>query len=146
MLSSSSTKLGIQPSDDFPDVYGVLMDWPIGNNRIATIVGLCDGNASLYSNTTFGIIGGYGHETVRLAASQFVKIANKFFKYSKPASEYPYPAGDRINFYLVTFNGVHVIDADLSMVCKGGDKLSELYGYGQKLLTELRLTMQKKQQ
>lgn len=144
MLTTPATKFGIQKTDDFPRTYGVLMDWPISNGNIATVVGLCDGNASLYTTSTFGVIGGVGHESVRRAAANFVRMADKFYSDSTPTSEYPFPAENRVKFYLVTFDGVRVIDADLKSVSSGKDKFSELFGEGQKLLTELRLTTEKK--
>jgi hypothetical protein len=146
MLTTPAAKFGIQKTDDFPRTYGVLMDWPISHGNIATVVGLCDGNASLYTTSTFGIIGGVGHEGVRQAAAQFVKTADGFYADSVPASEYSYPAANRVKFYLVTFEGVRVIDADLNSITSGRDKFSRLFNDGQKLLTELRLTTEKKTQ
>ena len=146
MLTSPATKLGIQRSDDFPRTYGVLMDWPIGNERISTVVGLCDGNASLYTTSTFGVIGGIGHESVRKAAVSFVKAADKFYAESTPTSDYPYPKSDRLKFYLVTFDGVRVIDADLNLVSSGKDKFSELFNQGQQLIGQLRTIVQNKPQ
>jgi hypothetical protein len=144
MLTTPATKFGIQKTDDFPRTYGGLMDWPISNGNIATVVGFCDGNASLYTTSTFGIIGGAGHESVRRAAASFVRMADKFYPDSTPTSEYSFPAENRVKFYLVTFDGVRVIDADLKSVSSGNDKFSELFGEGQKLLTKLRLTTEKK--
>lgn len=144
MLTTPAAKLGIQKTDDFPRTYGVLMDWPIGSGRIASVVGLCDGNASLYTTGSFGVIGGIGHETVRRAAMQFVKTADKFYSNSIPTSEYPYPNAGQVKFYLVTHNGVRVIDSDLNSIASGGDKLSELFKDGQRLITELRLVTEKK--
>jgi hypothetical protein len=144
MLTSPAAKLGIQRSDDFPRTYGVLMDWPIGNERIATVVGLCDGNASLYTTSTFGVIGGVGHESVRKAAAGFVKVADKFYTDSVPTSDYPYPKNDRVKFYLVTFDGVRVIDADLNSISNGNDKISELFNAGQQLIAQLRTIVQNK--
>jgi len=144
MLTNSATKLGIQKSDDFPRVYGVLMDWPLGDGNIISVVGLCDGNASLYTTSTFGIIGGFGHETVRQAAKKFVKLADSFYTDSVPATDHSYPTGNNVKFYLVTFEGLRVIDSDMDTITSRKTKLTELFNEGQNLLTELRLCMDKK--
>ena len=144
MLTTPAEKLGIQRTNDFPRTCGALMDWPLGDGNIVSVVGLCDGNASLYTTSTFGIIGGVGHESVRRAAANFVRVADKFYADSVPTTDHSYPAGNRAKFFLVTFDGVRFIDADFDLVANGKSKFSELFNEGQKLLTELRLTVEKK--
>jgi hypothetical protein len=65
VLTSSLEKTGEKPTKEFPRIYGILMDWPI-NQQTATILSTSTGAASLYTTSTFGIIGGEGHETVGL--------------------------------------------------------------------------------
>ena len=144
MLSTPAEKLGIQRSEDFLRTYGVLMDWPLGDGNTISVVGLCDGNASLYTTSTFGIIGGVGHESVRKAAANFVRVADKFYADSVPTTDHSFPTGNRVKFFLVTFDGVRVIDTDFDSVANGKSKFFELFNEGQKLLTELRLTTEKK--
>jgi hypothetical protein len=68
-LTTAAKKVGIQPSQEYPRVWGVAMDWPIGEH-IATVISLCDGSASVYTTGAFGIIGGVGHKTVRFSAGR----------------------------------------------------------------------------
>lgn len=138
LLTTPAAKFGIEPTPDFPVVYGIVMDWPIGEN-IASVVSLCDGNASLYTTSTFGVIGGFGHESVRVQARNFVAVAAKFLGAATPVSEFPYPESDRIRYYLLTFDGVKMIDADMEAVTSNRHESSELFAYGQEVLTELRL-------
>jgi hypothetical protein len=120
-----------------------VVDWPIGD-QTATVVSLSDGNASLYTTSTFGVIGGIGHETVRAAAKRFVQIANHYFGDAMPTVDYPYPAPGRVKFYLLTFEGVKVIDADFASICTMKDKYSSLFGEGQNVLTQLRQVTENK--
>ncbi len=138
MLTAPAAKFGIEPTPDYPRVYGIVMDWPIGED-IATVVSLCDGSASLYTTSTFGVIGGIGHESVRREACVFVKAAANFVTVSSPTSEFPYPESNRVRYYLLTFDGVKVIDAALRAVTEGGHKSAELFAHGQAVLAELRL-------
>ena len=130
--------LGIVPSVDFPIVYGAVMDWPVGEET-ATVVAFCDGNASLYTTSTFGVIGGVGHAAVRDSALVFVRTAAPQYEAATPTSEPPLPRPDRVQFCLLGFNGARLVDADLDAVCAGDDRLSDLFDAGQALLTELRL-------
>jgi hypothetical protein len=142
MLTRSAEKSGVIPTKEFPRIYGVLMDWPIGD-QIATVLSTSSGAASLYTTSTFGIIGGEGHETVRTAAMNFVGAADRFYGDSEPTTEYPYPVADRVRFYFLTFGGVRVIDSDMATISKGSSKYAELFGLGQGVLTELRLISEK---
>ena len=140
MLATSSDDLGIQPTDRFPNVFGMLMDWSVGT-AIATIVSICDGNASLYTTSTFGIIGGIGHERVRNASVGFVIAGEKSYAAASPRSDFSYPVEGRVRFYFLCFDGVRMIDADEDALSGGSDQCSDLWRLGQNVMTELRLTM-----
>jgi hypothetical protein len=142
MLTTPATQLGIQPDSDYPKVYGVLIDWPLGEHT-ATIVAMSDGNASLYTTSTFGILGGIAHESVRNAASALVRAAQTYYEQATPTDEFPYPPSDRIRFYLLGFEGVRVIDTDAAALESGNDKHSDLWAAGQNVVTELRQISEK---
>jgi hypothetical protein len=115
MLTTSPQEAGAKPTKEFPHVYGVLMDWPIGE-QIATVFSSSTGAASLYTTSTFGIIGGEGHETVRTAAQAFVGASDRYIADAGPTTEFPYPGADRV-----------------------------LFGLGQAVLTELRRVTESRQ-
>ena len=142
MLTMSPKEVDISPSAEFPRVYGILMDWPL-DDVTATVFSASDGAASLYTTSTFGIIGGQNHESVRTAAKKFVKAADPFYDTATPTTEYPYPASDRVRFYLLTFDGVRVIDTDLAAINNRTSKYAKLFGLGQDVLTELRQVPEK---
>jgi len=143
MLTDDPKSFGVKPTEEYSVVYGILMDWPIGEHT-ASVVSLCTGDASLYTTSTFGVIGGIGHDSVRRAACSFVKDAAKLYDESVPTSDYPYPKSDRVRFYLVTFNGVRVIDAPLSSATDESGKYAALFNRGQEVITQLRLVTQTK--
>jgi hypothetical protein len=137
ILTTPPSEMGVKPSKDFPHVTVALMDWPLGTNVIS-VYGACTGDASIYSTSTFGVIGGIGHETVRHAASQFVKVAESHYHDSVIVKEYPYPKPGRIYFYFVSYEDVRMIDADEKSLNGGADKYSDLSDAAQRLVTELR--------
>jgi hypothetical protein len=144
ILSSSASEMGLKPTQDYPRVFTALMDWPLGTN-IISVYGACTGDASIYTTSTFGVIGGIGHESVRKAAYQFVKIAETHYTDAVQVKEFPYPKPGHIYFYLVCFDGVRMIDVTEASLSTGKDKCSDLGNAAQKLITELRLTAEKKQ-
>jgi len=143
MLTTSPDQFGIRPTKEYPRVAGILMDWPIGEHT-ATILAMSDGNASLYTTSTFGILGGFAHESVRVAARRFVRAAEGVHDRAVATAEYPYPGRNRVRFYLLTFQGVRVIETDLNSVIDRTGEYSELFALGQAVLTELRLMIEKK--
>ena len=141
MLTTPPAELDIQPSKSFPRVYGVVMDWALKDVTV-TIVSLADGSASLYSTSTFGIIGGSNYESVRTAAATFVRTAANHYRGASPVKEYAYPDPGRVRFYLVCFDGVRMVEKDEQKLKAGKDAYSGLWKKGQAVLTELRLIAQ----
>lgn len=136
-LATPPEKMGLKPTTDFPRVFAVVLDWPVGE-QIATVVSAADGTASLYTTASFGILGGQFHEAVRTAAQQFVHSAESLHDDAVPATDYPYPARGRVRFYLRTFAGLRVIEADAASIYSGRNRYSHLFALGQNVLTELR--------
>jgi len=143
MLTTPASKAGIQPTEAFPKVFGVVMDLPVSGGHTATVVSMCDGHASLYTTSTFGVLGGIGHESVRVASTNFVKAAQSYFDGATVTTEFPYPSSDHVRFYLLGFDGVSVIDTEITSVEKRADTVSEIWSAGQRVLTELRLIAEK---
>lgn len=67
-LSTPAAKLGFKPTANFPRVFGVVMDWAVGDETVS-IVGFADGTASLYASSGGGVIGGQGTTAAREAGS-----------------------------------------------------------------------------
>jgi hypothetical protein len=144
MLTTPPEGSGVKPTNEFPRIYGILMDWPIDEITV-TIFSTSIGAASLYTTSTFGVIGGEEHPAVRTAAISFVRAADRFFDASTPTTEYPYPAAGRVRFYFLTFGDVRVIDTDLASIENRTSKYAELFGLGQAVMTELRLIVENRQ-
>jgi hypothetical protein len=144
MLTTSASKAGIQPTERFPKVFGVVMDLPVSGGHTATVVSMCDGHASLYTTSTFGVLGGIGHEAARIASTNFVTTAQSHYDAATPTTEYPYPVPNHVRFYLLGFDGVRVVDSEISAAEKRGGQYSAMWKAGQGVLTELRLLTERK--
>jgi hypothetical protein len=136
-LSTKPELLSIKPNIEYPRVFGVAMDWPIGEH-IATLVSLSDGTASLYTTSTFGIIGGAGHASVKSAAQRFVKASDHYFSDTAVTTAHPYPGKERVRFFLLAFDGLRTVETEAAPIYSGSGKYSSLFGDGQAVLTELR--------
>lgn len=141
-LRTSAVNLGFYPDDDFPSVYGVLTDWNIGDVT-ASIVAMRDGTASLYTTSTFGIIGGHGHEEVRQAAARCVKLAESFAASGEIVTEFPYPKGNLVYLYILAYDGVRRCVGNESALEQGSDPTLPLFEAAQEVLTHLRLITEK---
>jgi hypothetical protein len=136
-LSSSASSLNLKPTKEYPRVFGVAMDWQVGDDT-ATIISVMDGSASLYTTATLGIMGGGAHEAVRVAAKRFVTAAEPYHDAARPTQDYGYPAKGKIRFYLRTFKDVRVIETDAASAYSASGPYSGLFRSGQAVLTELR--------
>jgi len=82
-------------------------------------------------------------ESVRVASTNFVRAAQSRFDEATATTDFPYPISDHVRFYLLGFDGVRVIDAEIASVEKRSDTRSEMWAAGQRVLTELRLLTEK---
>lgn len=133
---------GFAPTEAYPRVYGVVMDMPMGKT-IATLVSLADGVASLYTTSDFGVVGGEFHETVRAAARRLVTAADEFVLEASPADGFPYPMTTMVHIYLLTFEGVKLIEAELRELAANRSRYAPLFWLGQEVFGELRRSTSK---
>jgi hypothetical protein len=142
ILTTQPSQMGLKPSKDYPRVFLALMDWPLGTNVIS-VYGSCTGDSSIYTTATFGVMGGIGHEPVRRASYEFVRVAETHCDDAISTEDFPYPKPGRIYFYLVCYDGVRKIELDEESLKNGSSKYSDLGAAAQKLITELRQIVQR---
>ncbi len=122
------------------EVYGVVYDMPI-TDAFASLVAFCDGNMSLYTTTTFGIIGGIGHENIRQHSRSLVALAAKQVDAASKTSSTDYPTPPAHRIYILTRDGrrsIDIVPADLAP----DSPQTELFEALQKALAALRQTTQ----
>ena len=140
-FKTTLANLDITVSPDSREPFGILMDLslPQGN---ATIVAFISGDASFYTNTGGGVIGGIGHENVRNAARKFVNTSFKYLDKMLTTTAYPLPESGKVRFYVLTPKTIFTYEADEPDLRK--NELSPLYSLGHHLLTELLTPAQQK--
>jgi hypothetical protein len=124
-------------------VYGIAMDWNMGN-AIVTVFSFITGDASVYISTGQVFIGGYAHETVIKAAREFATLGQKFILKASKTNKIEPTNESKIDFYLLTKSGKYYIEDDFSHIENGNSELSELFEAGNKVITEYRQITEKK--
>ena len=127
-----------------PNVWGVVVDigTPLGPT---TMVSLTDGTTSLYTGSGGGIIGGGGNTDILNATQNLVLTSEDFYKHMKKTANFPLPKVGFINFYILTYDGIYLENADENDLSTGMHKLTGLYHKVQEVLTQLRLADEKKE-
>ena len=77
-FSATEEQIGVQLPSEQTKIYGVVMDWDLGEGT-ATLVAFLSGDASLYLSSGGGVLGGGGgHENVKQSVSAFIDKAEKY--------------------------------------------------------------------
>jgi hypothetical protein len=142
-LHRSRVELGLPKPSEATRPWGVLMETTYEEASV-TVFAVSDGNASIYLSTGGGFIGGVGHEAVRRAAVNMVRVAGTLTSLLSPAETYPLPDRGRTIFYVRTEAGVLTGGATEAELGQRRHALSELFFAGQDVITQFRLVSEKK--
>jgi hypothetical protein len=143
ILGLSPTELGLQPSNEAPRVWGVLveMGYEVGT---ASLVSLADGTTSLYYSTGGGMLGSADYQALAQASRAFVNQAENHFEHMSPADEFPLPETGQVRFILLTYSGAYSVEVPEKQLISGNHPLSPLFERAQQALTQLRQLALKK--
>jgi hypothetical protein len=142
-FSVTHEQLGLSLPTEKTVVYGVIMDWEMGS-ATATIVSYQTGEASLYLSSGGGIIGGGQHQNVSSAAKRFVSLAQTYLDKSTKIETTDLPTTDQVKFYLLTNKGKFVGQDNMNNFENRSSEWLKLFEEGNNVLTELRMTTEKK--
>jgi len=137
-LGSTIEQIGIQLPVDQTKIYGVIMDWYLGEGT-ATLVALLSGDASLYLSSGGGVIGGRGYDNVKKAAEDFIEKAESYLSKTVKTDSTPLPDKDGVTFYLLTNKGKFVGREEMKNFDNETSQWLDLFVEGNKLITEIRL-------
>jgi hypothetical protein len=143
ILSLNPTELGLEPSDDAPRVWGVLVEigYEVGT---ASLVSLADGTTSLYYSTGGGMLGSGDYQALAEASRAFVNQAENHFEHMSPTAEFPLPEAGQVRFILLTYSGAYSVEVPEKLLLSGDHLLSPLFERAQQALAQLRLLAEKK--
>ena len=130
-------QLGLNLSKEKTEVYGVIMDWEM-SGAVATTICYMSGDASMYTSTGGGIIGGGQHQNVSSASKQLVTLAQTYLDRAIKTETTSLPEKDNVKFYLLTNKGVYVGQEIMTNLENNTSKWLGLFEESNKVLTELR--------
>ena len=139
MLSLDPATVGLHPSAELSQVWGVLMEMGFPDGA-ATIVSLADGTTSLYTSEGGGVIGGGEHAPVVAASRRFLAEAEATETGLSPAEsvDVQLPPAGIVSFVVLGYSGTQVGAADDQELASMRHPLSRLYAAGQDVITALR--------
>lgn len=141
-LNATLEQIGVQLPENQTKIYGVIMDWDVGEG-IATLVAFKSGDASLYLSNGGGMIGGSGHENIRKAAVEFIDKAENYLDKVTKTEVTPLPDKNSIKFYFLTNKGKLVGKESLKNIENNSSEWLDLFNEGNELITEIRLITEK---
>lgn len=137
-LTGSRTEFGLDAASPDGPAWGVLMEtgFPEGSY---TLVSMLDGSARLYLSGGGGVVGSSAHESIRDAATEFIRLAGQYQSSMTPTKTFPLPAEGRTVFYVLTNSDVFTAEADEEALGEERHALSPLFHAGHEVITPLRL-------
>ena len=141
-LSATAEQLQLKISNDKTEIYGVVMDWDVGEGT-ATLVSFITGDASLYLSSGGGFIGGGGHDKVIKATNNFIKKSESYLDQASLTETTPLPDKDGLTFYFLTNKGKYKATEQMQNIESEKSKWLDLFEEANKLITEIRIVSEK---
>ncbi len=141
-LAITPEQLGLNLTNEKAKVYGVVMDWNTGQG-IATFTAFQTGDASMYTSTGGGVIGGGYQENVKRATVAFVYKSQNYLNKATKTETTPLPEESSVKFYFLTNKGKFVGQEKMDKFDNNSSQWLELFEEANKVITELRLTTER---
>jgi hypothetical protein len=137
VLTVSAAELGLGPTADRTQVWGVIMEtgYP---EAVATLVVLGDGTTSLYFSNGGGVIGAGEHDAVRAAGEILLSSAEEYLDGFIVVTATPFPGVGQVRFYLRTFIGTLSAEANEEDLGEGRHTLSPLFHAAHSVIAAVR--------
>lgn len=122
------------------DVYGVVIDIPMGPAVLATMVCFINGAANLYFNNGAEYVGASTkYKSVVQAARNLVLNATSLKALGKRTSAYPLPVGGNHFVYMMTKRGTYKVELDPRTLTENDKEKRVVYYLYQQVMGALRL-------
>jgi len=138
-LQTTPGQLGIDPGADPSGVYGVVLDWPL-KEGIISLVCFSSGDASMYTSTGGGMIGGGSHDAIKSAAKEFVQKAQGYLKLAVKTDTVELPDADELQFCFLTASGIFTARESFSLIKNNSSAWLPLFAEANNVIAALRTT------
>ena len=137
-LRTNSTAAGQPSGEPGDEPFGVVTDLAFPNGT-ATVVAMIGGHASIYLSNGGGYIGGEGHDAIKKVARQVVQASRGVVAQMKATKDLTQPQPGRVQFYVLTSDGIVSTSAEEAGLQDTSQPLSKLYEAVQGVITQYRL-------
>jgi ankyrin repeat protein len=120
----------------------VVMDM-VFTDAVVSVMSSTSGDASLYFSNGGAMLGGIGHENVCTAATAFVQEVARHRDQFTVVTDYAYPAGSNVRFFLRTPKAVYMAEAPRESLVNGQSALAAAFLRGQDVITQFRKISEK---
>lgn len=141
-LDATAEQLQLKLSDDKTEIYGVVMDWDVGEGT-ATLVSFTTGDASLYLSSGGGFIGGGGHDNVIKAINNFINKSESYLDKASLTDSKTLPDKNGLTFYFLTNKGKYKATEQMENIESEKSQWLDLFEEANKLITEIRIVSEK---
>lgn len=125
--------------DNNEQVFAAVVDMPLPNGKIVTLVCFFDGTVSLYNSTGGGLLGlGQKHESIRKAGGSFLYSAGQTLKFLNKTTQFDLPNGNLAFVYLLTNDGAYKAEYNMSNTQKSDKHIQFLNFLIQNTLNTIR--------
>jgi hypothetical protein len=139
-MTMEQTGVKLQPGKK---IYGIVMDWDVGDGT-ATLITFISGDASLYLSSGGAIIGGGGHDNIKLSAKAFINKAEKYLDKTSKTDSTALPGAGMLKFYFLTADGKYVAQEEMSKLDNNSSQWLDLFEEANKVITEIRSSVPEK--
>ncbi len=144
LLQTAPGDVGISPTADAPQVWGVLLEMARGDATV-TVVALADGTTSLYTSTGGGVLGGGAHARIAAASKALVRLADAHLAAFPAVDAVSLPDAGRSALVVLTYAGPRRVEEADGVLSGDRGPVSAVYAAAQNVITELRLQEESRQ-
>jgi hypothetical protein len=136
VLQLKPQDIGLHDPAECPVVWGIVIDTAYPDT-VASLVALDDGSVSLYVSDGNGCVGCGSQQEVRWAAADLLQLAERALPLTAPTADLSMPRAGQVRCYLLTPNGLHLVEAPYDDIAKIDERLGVLYFAGQRVIAAI---------
>lgn len=136
-LSITPKDLGLHIPDSQTVVYGIILDWYLGNG-VAYISAYENGNASMFISTGGGRAGDASNPNLKATVDTYLQKGQAAFSKAFPTTATPLPDKKSIRFYFLTNKGTYFIEEKLEKLDKETSEFLPLFLDANKVMAVLK--------
>ena len=134
-VTPAQLKLAIPDNETL--VYGVVMDWNMGDTLI-TLVSFITGAASMYLSTGSGVLSSGKNPAAGEAASELVTLAQVYIYNAVPVTIFDMPPDGCVRFFLLTNHHILAAQEQVVFLENGTSPWLPLFEKANEVITEMR--------